>query len=68
MLPIGAYFALKKTMEPGMSQTVVKHAQRESPYATFHEKGRNRNTLTFEDLPQALATAAFVEFQTTLRR
>ena len=61
-------FRPQKHEEPGMSQTVLKNAPRESPYATFLEKGRNRNKWTFEDLPQARATAAFSEFQTTLRR
>ena len=59
MLPNGVYSVLKNTREPRMSQTVVPVALRKSPYITFYDKSRNCNKWTFEDVPQARATAAF---------
>ena len=59
MLPDGVYSVLKNTMEPRMSQTMVPVALRKSPYITFYDKSRNCNKWTFEDVPQARATAVF---------
>ena len=68
MFPNGVYSVLKNTVEPRMSQTVVPVALRKSPDIAILEKSRNCTKWTFEDVPQARATAAFSEFQTTLRR
>jgi hypothetical protein len=44
---------------PRVFQTVVPAALRKSPYITILEKSRNSTKWTFEDVPQARATAAF---------
>ena len=59
MLPNGDYSVFKNTVEPRTSQTVVPVALRKSLYITFYEKSRISNKWTFEDVPQARATAAF---------